>query len=63
LFAKFNDNNFMSNITDGPMGITIKSQRELDLMREAGKVVAKAKAAVKSAICPGVTSQEMDYLA
>ena len=53
----------MSNITDGPMGITIKSQRELDLMREAGKVVAKAKAAVKSAICPGATSQEMDYLA
>ena len=53
----------MNDITKSPMGITIKSQRELDLMREAGKVVAKAKAAVKNAICPGATSQEMDLLA
>ena len=53
----------MNDVTKSPMGITIKSQRELDLMREAGKVVAKAKAAVKHAICPGATSQEMDSLA
>ena len=53
----------MNDVTKSPMGITIKSQRELDLMREAGKVVAKAKAAVKNAICPGATSQEMDSLA
>ena len=53
----------MNGVTNGPMGITIKSQRELDLMREAGKVVAKAKAAVKEAISPGATSREMDSLA
>ena len=53
----------MNGVTNGPMGITIKSQRELDLMREAGKVVAKAKAAVKSAIGPGATSKDMDSLA
>ena len=46
-----------------PRGITIKSSRELDLMREAGKIIAEAKAAVKAAIAPGVTSKEMDDLA
>lgn len=44
-------------------GITIKSSRELDLMREAGKIIAEAKSAVKAAIAPGVTSLEMDALA
>ncbi len=44
-------------------GITIKSARELDLMREAGKVVAEAKAAVREAIQPGASSREMDALA
>ena len=44
-------------------GITIKSPRELDLMREVGKVVAEAKAVVRDAIKPGVTSREMDVLA
>ena len=48
---------------DKPRGITIKSSRELDLMREAGKIIAEAKAAVKAAIAPGVTSKEMDALA
>jgi methionyl aminopeptidase len=44
-------------------GITIKSSRELDLMREAGKIIAEAKSSVKAAISPGVTSREMDALA
>lgn len=44
-------------------GITIKSTRELDLMRQAGKVVAEAKAAVRAAIQPGASSREMDALA
>ena len=48
---------------NSPSGITIKSPRELDLMREAGKVVASAKQAVKDAIRPGVTSMEMDAVA
>ena len=44
-------------------GITIKSSRELDLMREAGRIIAEAKLAVKNALAPGVTSLEMDALA
>ena len=44
-------------------GITVKSERELDLMREAGSIIAEAKAAVKDALAPGVTSLEMDALA
>ena len=48
---------------DNTRGITIKSSRELDLMREAGKIIAEAKSAVKAAIAPGVTSLEMDALA
>ena len=44
-------------------GITVKSEREIDLMREAGSIIAEAKAAVKEALAPGVTSLEMDALA
>ena len=53
----------MNTITRGADGITIKSPRELNLMREAGKVVAEAKAAVRNAVQPGATSREMDALA
>ena len=53
----------MNEVMGSTNGITIKSSRELDLMRQAGKVVAKAKAAVKEAIKPGATSAEMDALA
>ena len=53
----------MNEVMGSPNGITIKSPRELDLMREAGRVVAAAKAAVKEAIKPGATSAEMDALA
>ena len=44
-------------------GITVKSAWEIDLMREAGSIIAEAKAAVKEALAPGVTSLEMDALA
>ena len=53
----------MNTGVNSPSGITIKSPRELDLMREAGKVVASAKQAVKDSIRPGVTSMEMDAVA
>ena len=53
----------MNTVTRGADGITIKSLRELNLMREAGKVVAEAKVAVRNAIQPGATSREMDALA
>ena len=44
-------------------GITIKSERELALMRQAGKVVAEAKAHVMEAVKPGVTTGELDRIA
>ena len=46
-----------------PSGVTIKSARELDLMRQAGRVVAEAKAKVAEAIRPGITTGELDRLA
>jgi len=44
-------------------GITVKAPREISLMREAGRIIAEAKSAVKDALAPGVTSAEMDALA
>ena len=44
-------------------GITIKSERELALMRQAGKVVAEAKFHVMEAVKPGVTTGELDSIA
>lgn len=44
-------------------GITVKAPREISLMREAGRIIAEAKLAVKNALAPGVTSAEMDALA
>lgn len=44
-------------------GITIKSTRELDYMREAGRVASLTKTVLKDAIRPGVTSRELDAIA
>jgi len=44
-------------------GITIKSDRELAYMRQAGRVVALTKAKLADAIRPGVTTAELDRLA
>jgi len=44
-------------------GITIKSERELALMRQAGKIVAEAKFHVMEAVKPGVTTGELDSIA
>lgn len=43
--------------------ISIKSNREIALMEEAGRIVALAHKAVKEAIAPGVTTQELDEIA
>jgi methionyl aminopeptidase len=43
--------------------IVIKSQQELALMREAGRVTAKALAAVREMIRPGVTTAELNAAA
>ena len=46
-----------------PRGISVKSPREIDLMREAGQVVAAAKSKLREAIGPGVTTGELDHIA
>lgn len=43
--------------------IDIKSQAELELMREAGRLNAKALRAVRDAIQPGITTAELDAIA
>ncbi|MDK2904778.1 MAG: methionyl aminopeptidase [Eubacteriaceae bacterium] len=40
--------------------ITIKSQKEIDLMRQAGSIVAKAHCLIEEMIKPGVTTLELD---
>jgi len=43
--------------------VVIKSEREIELMRAAGRVNAAAHAAVRAAIRPGVTTAELDAIA
>jgi methionyl aminopeptidase len=43
--------------------IVVKSQHELSLMREAGRVNAQALAAVRDLVHPGVTTAELDAAA
>jgi methionyl aminopeptidase len=43
--------------------ITLKSERELALMREAGHIVALAHEAVREAIKPGISTAELDKIA
>jgi methionyl aminopeptidase len=42
--------------------ITTKSKREIKLMREAGRIVALAHQAVKSSICVGMSTKDVDAL-
>lgn len=42
------------------MAIIIKSQREIELMRRAGSVVAEALELVGKMVAPGVTTEEID---
>jgi len=43
--------------------IVIKSQRELDLMRKAGYIVAMAHRRIEELIAPGITTRELDKAA
>lgn len=43
--------------------IYLKSQRELALMRQAGRIVAMAHKAIEEAIVPGITTLELDAIA
>jgi methionyl aminopeptidase len=42
------------------MAITIKNEKEIELMRQAGHIVALAHARVQPAIVPGVTTKDLD---
>lgn len=44
------------------MPITIKSDREIRLMAEAGQILAKVHEELEKAICPGITTGEIDRL-
>ena len=43
--------------------ISIKSEKEIEFMREAGEIVAKVHALLKDAIKPGITTRALDQLA
>ena len=43
--------------------IIIKSQKEIEIMREAGKIVAETQEILKSAIIPGISTLELDKIA
>lgn len=46
-----------------PNGITIKTERELKFMFEAGQIVARAKSKMREAIAPGIETRELDAIA
>ncbi len=43
--------------------ISLKSKREIELLREAGKIVAETHAVLREAIKPGISTLELDALA
>jgi methionyl aminopeptidase len=45
------------------MAITIKSEREIALMRQAGKIVATVLAVLIESVKPGLTTKELDVIA
>ena len=44
------------------MAVIIKSEREIQLMREAGEILAKVHEELEKAIRPGITTKEIDRL-
>ncbi len=42
--------------------VTVKSKREIELMREAGRIVALAHKAVKENIKPGISTMDLDKI-
>lgn len=43
--------------------IVLKSDREIAIMRDAGRIAAEAQELISQAICPGVTTRELDSIA
>ena len=44
------------------MAVSIKSAREIAMMREAGRILAKVHDELGKVICPGITTYEIDQL-
>lgn len=44
------------------MAVTIKSEREIELMREAGRILAKTHEELGKALRPGMSTWEVDHL-
>ena len=44
-------------------GVHIKTPDEIAIMREAGRIVARTHQAVREAVCPGVSTAELDRIA
>ena len=44
-------------------GIILKSAREIELIRDAGRIVRQVLAAVEAMAAPGVTTAEMNEMA
>lgn len=53
----------LDSVQSQSRGITLKSPKELDLMREAGYVVAETIRELKRAIEPGMKTKELDAIA
>jgi methionyl aminopeptidase len=47
---------------NGLSGITIKSDKEISYMREAGAIIAQIMDVLESSIEPGITTQELDNI-
>ena len=44
------------------MSVTIKSEREIELMRKAGEILARTHEELAAAIRPGMTTMDIDRL-
>jgi methionyl aminopeptidase len=44
------------------MGVVIKSAREIEIMRQAGRIVAETLAVLAESVRPGITTRELDEL-
>ncbi len=54
---------YLSGQNKKPAGIVLRDARELALMREAGRIVAKVHEAMREAVRPGVSTAELNAIA
>lgn len=43
--------------------IVLKTEQEIEYMRAAGRLVGQTLEVLKQAVCPGITTRELDYMA